>query len=81
MNDRNTTDSMSDMVHLLWFIPKGDEDEEEATLIGIYTQELEAQEAIRRLQAKPGFVDYPQGFRVYARKLNQDTWTEGFFRY
>ena len=72
---------MNDIIHLLWFVPKDDEDEEQATLIGIYTSEAEAQAAIRRLRGKPGFVDSPQGFRIYPRELNEDTWTEGFFRY
>jgi homoserine kinase type II len=72
---------MNGTVHLLWFVPKDDEDEEQATLIGVYTSAAEANSAIQRLQGKPGFVDYPEGFRIYTRELNEDTWTSGFFRF
>jgi hypothetical protein len=71
---------MTGTVHLLWFVPKDDQDEERAILIGVDTSEAEANSAIQRLQGKPGFVDYPEGFRIYTRELNDDSWTSGFIR-
>jgi len=71
---------MSNKVHLLWFHTEHDEDEENAILIGVYDSEAAAKLAIERLKNKPGFVDYPQGFRIYSRQLGQDSWTEGFVK-
>jgi len=71
---------MSNKVHLLWFHTEDDTDEDDALLIGVYDSETAAQLAIERLKNKPGFVDYPQGFRIYSRELGQDSWTEGFVR-
>jgi homoserine kinase type II len=69
---------MGQKVHLLWFIPEGEEDD--GPLIGVYESELAAKAAIERLRSKPGFIDYPQGFQIHSRELGQDDWTEGFVR-
>jgi len=71
---------MSNEVYLLWFHTEGEEDEDNALLIGVYDSETAARLAIERLKNKPGFVDFPQGFRIYPRELGQDSWTEGFVR-
>jgi len=65
-------------VYLLWFLPDGDEVEDDALLIGVYESEPAAKAAIERLRMKPGFIDHPERFRIYPRKLGQDSWTEGF---
>jgi homoserine kinase type II len=70
---------MNNKVYLLWFHTKGDEDEEDAILIGVYESEPAAGLAIERLKDKRGFIDFPQGFRIYSRELGEDSWTEGFF--
>jgi hypothetical protein len=70
---------MNNIVHLLWFareMAEGQEDIE--ILIGVYSSEMEARSAIRRLKGHPGFVDFPQGFQVHAYQLNRDHWIEGF---
>jgi hypothetical protein len=71
---------MTNTVHLLWFIPEGDEYMEDALLIGVYESETAAKAAIERLRNKPGFVDYPAGFQIHPHRLGQDNWTEGFIR-
>lgn len=66
-------------IYLLWFVPEDDGDED-ALLIGVYDSEAAAQDAIERLRAKPGFVEYPSGFQIHSRRVGQDSWTEGFVR-
>jgi len=69
---------VSNKVYLLWFVPEGDDGEDNGLLIGVYDSEPAAKDAIERLQTKPGFVGYPQGFQIHSRELGQDSWTEGF---
>ena len=71
---------MSVKVYLLWFIPEDKREEEESLLIGVYESEVAARAAIERLRSKPGFVDYPKGFEIHSRQLNEDGWVEGFIR-
>jgi len=74
---------MSAKVYLLWFVPVGNQDENEGDdglLIGVYESESLAKAAIERLRVKPGFTDYPEGFHIHSRELNQDSWTQGFIR-
>jgi hypothetical protein len=65
---------MSDIVWLLWFEQEGDTE----LLIGVYRSEESAKGAIERLKDQPGFKDHPEGFQVYSRMLDEDSWTEGF---
>jgi hypothetical protein len=65
-------------VFLLWYIVAPDTDDEDELLIGAYSSEAEAQAAIERLKAKPGFVNSPAGFQIHPRTLNVDSWTDGF---
>ena len=64
-------------VFLLWHVQQinGDEDEK---LIGVYTTEGEAKNAMNRVITQPGFRDAPDGFEVCRYELNKDHWTEGF---
>lgn len=71
---------MDTKVYLLWFVSKAGEEDDDGVLIGVYRSESMAKAAIERLRTKPGFVDYPEGFQVHSRKLDQDSWTEGFIR-
>lgn len=64
--------------HLLWHVPEGDEYKENAKLIGVYASADDANAAIERLKAQPGFAKYPQGFEVGAYEVGKDHWTEGF---
>ncbi len=69
-----------EIVWLLWFEQEESDGEETELLIGVYKTEENAQAAIARLQKQPGFRDYPEGFKIYAQKLDQDSWTQGFSR-
>ena len=71
---------MSDIVWLLWFEQEWEEGEDTELLIGVYRTEDAAKGAIERLKDRSGFRDYPEGFQVYSRTLDKDSWTEGFAR-
>jgi hypothetical protein len=71
---------MGTKAYLLWFVSEADEEDDNGLLIGVYRSESMAKAAIERLRAKPGFADYPEGFQVHSRELDQDSWTEGFSR-
>jgi hypothetical protein len=63
---------------VLWHVhemPNGDED---AKLIGIYSTEQKAEQAIERLRVQPGFRDFPDSFEVSDYELDKDHWSEGF---
>ena len=66
----------------LWHFKIGADEEfdedEDMKLIGVYSSEENAKAAIQRLKPKPGFRDWPDGFRIFTRTLNQDSWTDGF---
>lgn len=46
--------------------------------IGIYSTQANAEAAIDRVRGKSGFRDWPHGFRIIERALDQDHWGEGF---
>jgi hypothetical protein len=52
--------------------------EEDDKLIGVYATPAEANAAIKRMSAQPGFRDALQGFSVDAYELGKDHWTEGY---
>jgi hypothetical protein len=58
----------------------GENDEyEETKIIGVYTSQAEADQAIHRLKDKPGFRYKPEAFGVIALELNKDQfWAEGY---
>lgn len=67
-----------DEVFVLWHVHEFDEGQEDAKLIGIYRTRQDAEAAIKRARAKPGFKDTPQGFEICPYNLNQDHWSEGY---
>jgi len=71
---------MGPKVYLLWFVSEKDQEDDNGLLIGVYESESNAKSAIERLRNQPGFTDYPEGFQIHSRELNQDSWTEGFIR-
>jgi homoserine kinase type II len=75
-NERSA--SMSNTVHLLWFVNEIPECEDAELLIGVYSSEAEAKAAIQRLKDQKGFADFPDGFQIHPYELNRDHWTEGF---
>jgi hypothetical protein len=55
-----------------------DSESDNAKLIGIYSSKKSAVEAISRLEQKPGFRKYPNGFSIDEYHLDKDYWIEGF---
>lgn len=46
--------------------------------IGIFSGREKAEAAMRMLRDKPGFRDWPGGFRIFRSVLDQPEWTDGF---
>ena len=65
-------------VYLLYHIYNDDDDDVETKLIGVYSSQNLATEAIDRLKSKPGFSTYPSGFQIFEKRVDLDGWTEGF---
>ena len=70
-------------VFLLWHthpLTDGFGTHEEVKLIGVFSSEEKAQEAIEQLRNKEGFRDYPpQCFLIDRTGLDQTSWTDGFY--
>lgn len=47
-------------------------------LIGVYATRREAEDAVDRLNVKPGFQDSPEGFDISEYTIGKDHWTEGY---
>ena len=65
-------------VYLLWHVRSDDEDGDDAKLVGVYSSDALAQEAIERKEGFPGFVDHPDGFEIARYEIDLDAWSEGF---
>ena len=51
---------------------------EEPRVIGVYTSEKSAQEAIERAKKLSGFNEFPEGFQITKYILDNDQWNFGF---
>jgi hypothetical protein len=51
---------------------------EEPRMIGIYSSEKLAQEAIERAKKLSGYGDFPEGFQITKYILDNDQWNFGF---
>ncbi len=51
---------------------------DDVKLIGAYSSRADAQKAVQRKLAFPGFRDHPKGFHISRIKLGRDQWSEGF---
>ncbi|MGO8800357.1 MAG: hypothetical protein ACLQE9_11835 [Roseiarcus sp.] len=71
---------MMDTLFTLDHVYEPKEGGEEIKRIGIYTSEEKAKAAMERARARPGFLEYPEGFEINEVKLDTDGWTEGFIR-
>ena len=65
-------------VYVLQHVVREFEDDEDVKMIGVYSSESDARQAIARLADQPGFRDHPGGFQIDPYELNKDHWTEGF---
>jgi hypothetical protein len=54
------------------------EDDDKEKIIGVYSTEALAKQAIERLKDKPGFLDFPSWWWIDHITLNKDSWTDGF---
>lgn len=71
---------VTEFVFLLWHTHLDDtlEKSEDIKLIGVYTSESKAKEALSRSIKLEGFRDYKDGFEISAHKLDKDEWVSGF---
>ena len=65
-------------VYILQHIYEAANGEEDVKLLGVYSSELNAQDAISRLRDQSGFRDHPEGFHISRYNLDEDHWREGF---
>ena len=52
--------------------------DEEVKIIGVYSTNSDAEDAIARLSKQPGFRDFPEHFQIWEMELGLDCWKEGF---
>lgn len=64
-------------VFILWHVHTID-GEDDAKLIGVYISRDDAEAAIGRLIARPGFSSVPGGFHIDEYEIGVDHWTEGY---
>lgn len=51
---------------------------ERIKILGVYSSEEEAKNAIESLKDKSGFKDYPDDFVIDEYELNKICWSDGF---
>ena len=49
-------------------------------VIGLYSSEAMAEEAVKRARCLPGFIDQPDCFTTTPYELDKDHWPRGFVR-
>jgi hypothetical protein len=54
------------------------ENEDDIKLIGVYSTEEKAKQAISKLSSQPGFVQSKEGFHIEKYEIDKDHWCEGF---
>jgi len=66
------------VIFVLWHIHEFEEQEDDSKLIGVYSSEQRASEAVERLKMQLGFDEHPDRFHIDHYTLDQDNWVEGF---
>ncbi|HZL59445.1 MAG TPA: hypothetical protein VFC38_07065 [Stellaceae bacterium] len=56
-------------------LPSGSDEEK---ILGIYSTEKKAEEALARFKLKPAFKGFPDGFDMGPFTLDETYWQEGF---
>ena len=69
---------MQPEIYLLWHTYAADSGDEDHKLIGVYSSEARAQEALEQVRSQPGFRDHPDGFGIYESRLDSTGWQGGF---
>ncbi|MDI1227059.1 MAG: hypothetical protein PSY14_05190 [bacterium] len=63
-------------VFLVWHTnPENDDD---AKLIGVYSTEQNAKNAVSSVKDQQGFKEHPECFEICPYKLDVTSWTDGF---
>ena len=65
-------------VFVLQHVHTRDDDTEDVKFIGVYSTRENAQAAIARLSAAPGFSETPNGFHIDEYQVDKDQWTAGY---
>jgi hypothetical protein len=65
-------------VFVVQHVHEQEDGEEDVKMIGVYSSQSVAQEAVTRLSIQPGFCDLPQGFCIDRYSVDQDHWAEGY---
>lgn len=67
-------------VYSLWYeVDIAEEPEkDEETLIGLYSTQEKAEEALNRFKKLKRLAAYPDGFGIHRCKINRDGWGSGY---
>lgn len=65
-------------VFVLWHCRTDEQGCDHDKLLGVYSTEEKAKQALEFLRDKPGFRDYPDGFEVADATLDRTSLLEGF---
>lgn len=65
-------------VYLVHHTREVDEESDDIKLVGIYSSEEKARQAIAQLREQPGFRDHQDGFELGEATLDHTEWAEGF---
>lgn len=66
------------LLYSLYFTREYDHRQDTELSIGIYSSREEAEAIVERLQNKPGFNEYPEGFAIHETRVGLTGWVEGF---
>ena len=50
-------------------------------ILGVYSEQILAEQAQARFVIEPGFCDYKDGFVIQESQVDKDLWSGGFFTY
>lgn len=65
-------------VFVLQHVHKFSDDNEDVKMIGVYSSRQQAEAAVERLSAKPGFRNAPEVFSIDQYVLDKDHWLDGY---
>ena len=72
------SDEQATVVFVVQHSRELDDDAAETKLVGVYSTEVAANQAIALLRSKPGFAKHPDDFSVDRYVLDRTHWADGF---
>lgn len=78
MGSRPEAGTDAPRVVILFHVHELDEGEEDVKIIGVYSDQGQADAAQARASLLPGFSEAPEGFQWGEYELDRDEWTEGY---